>query len=44
MDFIPLLDFNQLKMVLKENARLIHEMIAQLHLAARSEASPKAID
>lgn len=44
MDAISLTESKQLKMILKENARSIHEIIAQLHLAAESEASPKAID
>jgi len=35
---------NQLEMFLKEVARLIHVMIASLHLVASREASSKTID
>jgi hypothetical protein len=38
------MNVNQLKMLPKEEARLVHEMIPLLHLAARSEFSPNAID
>lgn len=44
MDDIFIVPFYQFKMILKENARLIHEMIALLHLGARSKASSKTID
>jgi hypothetical protein len=44
MDFILVVQFYQLKMILEENARLIHKIIAPFLLAARSQASSKAID
>jgi hypothetical protein len=43
-DRILLMDFNQLKMPLKEVARSIHEIIALVHQAASREIYPKAID
>ena len=44
-DFISLANvFNYWKIVLKENARFIHILVAQLHLAAIREASPKGIE
>lgn len=44
MDFILVVQFYQLKMILEENARLIHKIIAPFLLAARSQDSSKAID
>jgi hypothetical protein len=44
MDGILFVQLYQLKMILKENARLIHKIIASLHMAARSKGFSKAID